>query len=90
MSSFLLQCLELSAPCISGCKPCHRRLILRGAMALKEAFAPEVVAPDFSLRAGGLFGLRARDFCATSSDLVAINNVLRSRAKWSLLRIPQN
>jgi len=56
---------------------------------LKEAFAPGAVAPDFLLRAGGLFGLRPRAFCATSSDLVAINNVLRSRKKWSLLRIPQ-
>jgi hypothetical protein len=59
-------------------------------MALKEAFAPEAVAPDLPLGTGGLLGLRARDFCATSSDLVAINNVLRSRTKWSLLRIPQN
>ena len=57
MSSFLLRCSELSAPCISGCKPRHRRLILRGPMALKEAFAPEAVAPDFPLRAGGLLGL---------------------------------
>jgi hypothetical protein len=57
-------------------------------MALKEAFAPEVVAPDFPIRAGGLLGLRPRAFYATSSD-VAINNVLRSRTKWSLLRIPQ-
>jgi hypothetical protein len=90
MSSFLLQCSELSAPCISGCKPRHRRLILRGPMALKEAFAPEAVAPDFPFGTGGLLGLRPRDFCATSSDLVAINNVLRSQAKWSLQRIPQN
>ena len=89
MSSFLLHCSELSAPCISGCKPCRRRLILRGPMALKEAFAPEAVAPDFPLGAGGLLGLRPRAFYATSSDLVAINNVLRSRTKWSLLRIPQ-
>ena len=90
MNLFLLQCSELSAPSISGCKPCHRRLILRGPMALKEAFAPEAVAPDFPLRAGGLLGLRPKAFYATSSDLVAINNVLRSRTKWSLLRIPQN
>jgi hypothetical protein len=48
-------------------------------MVLKEAFAPEAVAPDFPLRAGGLLGLRPRAFYATSSDLVAINNVLRSR-----------
>jgi hypothetical protein len=57
--------------------------------ALKESFAPEAVAPDFPLGAGGLLGLRPRAFYATSSDLVAINNVLRSRTKWSLLRIPQ-
>jgi hypothetical protein len=50
MSSFLLHCSELSAPCISGCKPRHPRLILRGPMALKEAFAPEAVAPDFPRR----------------------------------------
>jgi hypothetical protein len=47
-------------------------------MALKEAFAPEAVGSDFSIRAGGLLGLRSRAFYATSSDLVAINNVLRS------------
>ncbi|WP_079568269.1 hypothetical protein [Bradyrhizobium erythrophlei] len=58
-------------------------------MALKEAFAPEAVAPDFAVGTGGLLGLRPRDLYATSSDLVAINNVLRSRTKWSLLRIPQ-
>jgi hypothetical protein len=89
MSSFLLHFSEPSAPCIGGCKPRHRRLILRGPMALKEAFALEAVAPDFPLRAGGLLGLRPKAFYATSSDLVAINNVLRSRTKWSLLRIPQ-
>jgi hypothetical protein len=49
MSSFLLNCSELSSPYISGCKPRRRRLILRGPMALKEAFAPEAAAPDFSL-----------------------------------------
>ncbi|HMJ42589.1 MAG TPA: hypothetical protein VK522_09955 [Pseudolabrys sp.] len=58
-------------------------------MALKEAFAPEAVTPDFPLGAGGLLGLRPKDFYATSFDLVAINNVPRSRTKWSLLRIPQ-
>ena len=89
MSSFLLHCSELSSPCIGGCKPRHRRLILRGPMALKEAFAPEAVAPDFPLRAGGFLGLRPKAFYAASSDLVAINNVLRSRTKWSLPRIPQ-
>ena len=89
MSSFLLHCAELSAPCISGCKPRHRRLILRSPVALTESFAPEAVAPDFPRRAGGLLGPRPRALYATSSDLVAINNVLRSRTKWSLLRITQ-
>ena len=56
MSTFLLHGSELSAPCISGCKPRHRRLILRGPMALKEAFAPEAAAPDFPLGTGGLLG----------------------------------
>jgi pimeloyl-ACP methyl ester carboxylesterase len=50
--------------------------ILRGPAALKEVFAPEAVAPDFPLRAGGLVGLRPRAFYATSSDLVAINEAL--------------
>jgi len=62
MSSFLLHCSELPAPCIGGCKPRHRRLILRGPMALKETFAPEVVAPDFPLRAGVVLGLRPKAF----------------------------
>jgi hypothetical protein len=74
---------------LRGCKPRHRRLILRGAMALKEAFAPEAVAPDFPFRAGGPLDLRPKAFYAASSDLVAINNVPRSRTKWSLPRIPQ-
>lgn len=47
MSLFLLHCSELPVPSISGCKPRQRRLILRDPMALKEAFAPEAVAPDF-------------------------------------------
>jgi hypothetical protein len=31
-------------------------------MALKETFAPEVVAPDFPLRAGVVLGLRPKAF----------------------------
>jgi pimeloyl-ACP methyl ester carboxylesterase len=50
--------------------------ILKGPAALKEVFAPEAVAPDFPLLAGGLLGLRPRAFYATSSDLVAIKDVL--------------
>jgi hypothetical protein len=85
----LVASLRTFAPCIGGCKPRHRRLILRGPMALKEAFAPEAAAPDFPLRADERLGLRPKAVYAASSDLVAINNVLRSRTKWSLLRIPQ-
>jgi pimeloyl-ACP methyl ester carboxylesterase len=55
--------------------------ILGGPAALKEFFAPEAVAPDFPLRAGGLLGLRPRAFYATSSDLVAIDDVLPAYVK---------
>lgn len=50
--------------------------IWRGPVALKEVFAPEAVVPDFPLRAGGILGLRPKAFCAASSDIVAINDVL--------------
>ncbi|MBO0763291.1 MAG: alpha/beta hydrolase [Hyphomicrobiaceae bacterium] len=50
--------------------------IRRGPAVLKEVFAPEAVVPDFPLRAGGILGLRPKAFCAASSDIVAINDVL--------------
>jgi pimeloyl-ACP methyl ester carboxylesterase len=50
--------------------------IRRGPAALKEVFGPEAVVPDFALRAGGLLGLRPKAFCAASSDIVAIGDVL--------------
>ena len=63
--------------------------ILRGRAALKEVFAPEAVAPDFPLRAGGLLGLRPRAFYATSSDLVAINDILPGYMKrYPSLNLP--
>lgn len=63
--------------------------ILRGRAALKEVFAPQAVAPDFPLRAGGLLGLRPRAFNATSSDLVAINDVLPGYMKrYPSLNLP--
>lgn len=63
--------------------------IVRGPAALKEVFAPEAVAPDFPLRAGGLLGLRPRAFYATSSDLVAINDVLPGYMKrYPSLNLP--
>jgi pimeloyl-ACP methyl ester carboxylesterase len=55
--------------------------ILRGPMALKGVFAPEAVAPDFPLHAGGLLGLRPKAFHAASSDIVAINDVLPGYVK---------
>ena len=55
--------------------------IRRGPVALKEAFAPEAVVPDFPLRAGGLLGLRPKAFYAASSDIVAINDVLPAYVK---------
>ena len=50
--------------------------ILRGPTTLMEVFAPDTVVPAFALRAGGLLGLRPKAFCAASSDMVAINDVL--------------
>ena len=47
-----------------------------GQAALRHVFAPEAVAPEFPLRAGGLLGLRPQAFYAASSDIVAINDVL--------------
>jgi pimeloyl-ACP methyl ester carboxylesterase len=55
--------------------------IRRGPVALKEAFAPEAVVPDFRLRAGGLLGLRPQAFYAASSDIVAINDMLPAYVK---------
>jgi len=63
--------------------------IRRGPAALKEVFAPEAVAPDFPLRAGGLLGLRPRAFYAASSDLVAINDALPGYIKrYRSLELP--
>jgi pimeloyl-ACP methyl ester carboxylesterase len=63
--------------------------IRRGPMVLKEVFAPEAVVPDFPLRAGGLLGLRPKAFYATSSDIVAIDDVLPAYAKrYASLNLP--
>jgi pimeloyl-ACP methyl ester carboxylesterase len=63
--------------------------ILRGPAALKEVFAPEAVAPDFPLRVGGLLGLRPKASYATSSDLVAINEVLPGYVeRYPSLKLP--
>ncbi len=44
--------------------------------ALKAVFAPEAVAPDYAIRAGGLLCLRPQAFRAASSDLVAVPEAL--------------
>jgi pimeloyl-ACP methyl ester carboxylesterase len=63
--------------------------IRRGPAALREVFAPEAVVPAFPLRAGGLLGLRPKAFYATSSDLVAINDVLPAYTKrYPSLNLP--
>jgi pimeloyl-ACP methyl ester carboxylesterase len=61
----------------------------RGPVALKEVFAPEAVVPNFPVRAGGLLGLRPNAFCAASSDIIAINDVLPAYTKrYSSLNLP--
>ena len=63
--------------------------ILLGPAALKQAFAPEEVAPDFAVRAGGNLGLRPQAFYGASSDLVAINDVMPSyMRRYASLKIP--
>ncbi len=47
-----------------------------GRTALKQVFAPEAVAPEFSLRAGGLLSMRPNAFYGASSDILVINDVL--------------
>jgi len=60
-----------------------------GPAALKEVFAPEAVVPDFPLRAGGLLGLRPKAFYATSSELLAINDVLPAyTSRYTSLDLP--
>lgn len=50
--------------------------IRRGPVLLKEVFAPEAAPADFPIRAGGLLGLRPTAFYATSSDMMAVADVL--------------
>ena len=62
---------------------------LGGPAALKEAFAPEEVAPDFATRAGGLLGLRPQAFYGASSDMVAIGDVMPSyMQRYASLKVP--
>jgi pimeloyl-ACP methyl ester carboxylesterase len=48
--------------------------ILGADRVLKAVFAPEKVPADFLKRGGGALGLRPRSFCATSTDLEAVND----------------
>lgn len=63
--------------------------ILRGPAGLKEAFAPEPVAPDFAVRAGGLLGLRPQGFYGASSDMVALDGAMPSyMRRYASLTVP--
>ncbi|MGQ0686454.1 alpha/beta fold hydrolase, partial [Bradyrhizobium sp.] len=63
--------------------------IRRGPILLKEVFAPEAAPADFPMRAGGLLGLRPGSFFATSSDLMAVPDVLPAyMARYKSLDIP--
>src|SRR3954463_10578222 len=50
--------------------------ILRGPALVQMVFAPEPAPADFPIRAGGVLGLRPSAFYNTSSDLIAIGDVL--------------
>ena len=63
--------------------------IRRGPKLLAEVFAPEAAPADFPIRAGGLLGLRPRAFYATSSDMIAVADVLPGyMARYKSLDIP--
>lgn len=63
--------------------------IRRGPVLLKEVFAPEAAPADFPIRAGGLLGLRPTAFYATSSDMMAVADVLPVyMARYKSLDIP--
>ena len=63
--------------------------IRRGPVLLKEVFAPEAAPADFPIRAGGLLGLRPTAFYATSSDMMAVADVLPGyMARYKSLDIP--
>jgi pimeloyl-ACP methyl ester carboxylesterase len=63
--------------------------IWRGPKLVPEVFAPEAAPADFPMRAGGLLGLRPSAFYATSSDLMAISDVLPGYvARYKTLNVP--
>ena len=63
--------------------------IRRGPKLLAEVFAPEAAPADFPMRAGGLLGLRPGAFYNTSSDMMAVQDVLPGyMARYKSLAIP--
>ncbi len=63
--------------------------IWRGPKLVPEVFAPEPAPADFPMRAGGLLGLRPSAFYATSSDIMAVTDVLPGYiARYKTLNIP--
>jgi pimeloyl-ACP methyl ester carboxylesterase len=63
--------------------------IRRGPKLLAQVFAPETAPADFPMRAGGLLGLRPTAFYATSSDMMAVADVLPGyMARYKSLDIP--
>ncbi len=63
--------------------------IRRGPKLLAEVFAPEAAPADFPMRGGGLLGLRPSAFYATSSDMMAVGDVLPGYvARYKNLTLP--
>lgn len=63
--------------------------IRRGPKLLAQVFAPEAAPADFPMRAGGLLGLRPSAFYATSSDMMAVADVLPGyMARYKSIDIP--
>ncbi len=63
--------------------------ILRGQKLVAEVFAPEAAPADFPIRGGGILGLRPRAFYATSTDIMAVADVLPGYiARYKELGIP--
>jgi pimeloyl-ACP methyl ester carboxylesterase len=63
--------------------------ILRGQKLVAEVFAPEAAPADFPIRGGGILGLRPRAFYATSTDIMAVADVLPGYvARYKSLNVP--
>jgi pimeloyl-ACP methyl ester carboxylesterase len=63
--------------------------IRRGPKLVAEVFAPEAAPADFPIRGGGLLGLRPNAFYATSSDMMAVSDVLPGyMARYKSLSLP--